>query len=189
MNWLPKNRQKRNQLFLTLGAAVILIGGMLFGMIRPQYARLAGIRRQTADAQTKLKNNQRTILESEALATQQAELSSNLTQAESDMATGDIYAWTIDTMRHFKMHYRVDLPDIGQPSVSDVDILPHFPYKQLKFTVHGTGYYHDIGKFIADFENKFPHMRVMNLEISPIGGDSEKLAFSMDIVALVKSAP
>ena len=188
MNWLPKNRQKRNQLFLTMGAVVVLIGGMLFGLIRPQYAKLAGIRQQTADAQGKLKNNQHVIMESEASATELADLTSNLSDAETDMATGDIYAWTIDTMRHFKMHYRVDLPDIGQPSVSDVDILPHFPYRQLKFTVHGTGYYHDIGKFIADFENKFPHMRVMNLEMSPVGGDSEKLAFSMDIVALIKTA-
>jgi hypothetical protein len=53
----------------------------------------------------------------------------------------------------------------------------------------GTGYFHDIGKFIADLENKFPHMRVVNLAIDPSnaqGAGLEKLSFRMEIVALVK---
>ena len=69
-----------------------------------------------------------------------------------------------------------------------MDLLPHFPYKQLKVTVNGTAYYHDLGKFIADFENTYPHARVVNLTIDPAGGtgdDSEKLAFRMDIIALI----
>ena len=104
------------------------------------------------------------------------------------MATGDIYAWTIDTMRHFKAGYRVEVPEIGQPSLSDMDMFPNFPYKQLRFNVLGTGYYHDIGKFIADLENKFPHVRVLNVDMSPVANEGEKLSFSLDVVALVKGA-
>jgi hypothetical protein len=188
MNWLPKNKQKRNQLFMALGGSVVLVCAVIFGLIRPQYQKLSTIRKNTADAQTHLKTIQHLIQQEDATTSELSTNMDNLSKAEEDMATGDIYAWTVDTMRHFKSSYRVDVPEVGQPSSGDVDIILHFPYKQLRFSLRGTGYYHDIGKFIADLENKFPHMRVVNLDMSPVGGDSEKLTFSMDVIALVKSS-
>ena len=188
MNWLPKNKQKRQQVYLTLAGTVILIVGMAFGLIRPQYAKLSAIKKQTADTSGQLKGIEASIQQAESMANQLSNVTGHLSRDEQDMATGDVYAWTIDTMRHFKVNYKVELPEIGQPSVGDVDLIAHFPYKQLKFTLRGSGYYHDIGKFIADLENKFPHMRIENLEMVPAGSDGERLLFSMDIIALVKSA-
>jgi hypothetical protein len=188
MNFLPKNRQKRNQFFMALGVTVVLVFGLGFGLVRPQYATLAGVRKSTADTQSHLKSIQRMVQQSDAASNELDDVSSILSSSEGDMARGDVYAWTVDTMRHFKADYKVDVPEIGQPGISDEDLFLHFPYKQLRFTVHGTGYYHDIGKFIADLENKFPHMRVVNLEMSPASSDSEKLSFSMDIIALMKSS-
>jgi hypothetical protein len=188
MNLLPKTRQKRNQLFVSLAVTLIAIGGIYFGVIRPQYIKLAGLRKQAVDMRGKLDANDRVIQQADSSAKQLASLASQLSTNEEDMATGDIYQWTLDTMRHFKIHYnKVDVPDIGQPSVGDMDLLPHFPYKQLTFNVRGTGYYHDIGKFIADFENKYPHMRVVGLQMAP-ANDGEKLSFNVNIVALVKSS-
>ena len=67
-----------------------------------------------------------------------------------------------------------------------------FPYKAAIFNVRGTAYYHDLGKFLADFENAFPYLRVQNLELEPAAnssatttGEAEKLAFKMEIVALI----
>lgn len=188
MSLLPKNRQKRNQLYFALAAALVLIGGIAFGLIRPQYLKLAAIKKQALTTRDRLDTYRRLIAQSGAISNELAGASARLSRDESDMATGDVYAWTIDTMRHFKADYKVEIPEIGPPSVGQVDLLPQFPYKQLQFNLRGTGYYHDIGKFIADFENKYPHMRVVNLELSPVGGGSEKLSFSMDIIALVKSA-
>jgi len=105
------------------------------------------------------------------------------------MATGDNYAWTFDTIRRFKASYRVDIPTISQPALGEVDVLPQFPFKQIRVTVSGTAYYHDLGRFIADFENAFPHIRVVNIAIEPVNpteAGNEKLSFRMDIVALVK---
>jgi len=65
----------------------------------------------------------------------------------------------------------------------------NFPYKQMRFTLTGVAYYHDLGKFIADFENKFPHCRVVNLSADAPGSMSangERLNFRMDIITLVK---
>ena len=188
MIFIPKNRQKRNQLFMALGGTVVLVAGLFFGLIRPQYNKLSTIGKQTQDTQERYKSVENLIHQSNAAGAELAGATNDLASAESDMATGDIYAWTVDTMRHFKLGYKVDVPEIGQPSMGDMEMVPNFPYKQLRFTIHGTGYYHDIGKFIADLENKFPHMRVLNLDMSPVGNESERLSFTMDIVALVKGA-
>ena len=185
---LPKNRQKRNQFLLTVAGTVTVVAVLGFGLVRPQYAKLSDIKKQTADTESHLKSTRTLIQQSNASSNELSDVTADLSDAETDMATGDIYAWTVDNMRHFRSNYKVDVPEIGQPSMGEMDMFPNFPYKQLKFTIRGTGYYHDIGKFIADLEDKFPHMRVVNLEISPVGGDSEKLSFSMDIVALVKSS-
>lgn len=187
MNLLPRNRQKRNQLFLTLAITLVAIAGIGFGLVRPQYQELAAIQQKTRDAQALLLKYEHIIQESNGDTNELAKGTSELARQEQDMANGDIYAWTVDMVRHFKANYKVDVPEIGQPNVSEMDLLPDFPYKQLQFDLRGTGYYHDIGKFIADFENTHPHMRVVNLELEPVGGDTEKLMFHMDIIALVNS--
>jgi hypothetical protein len=113
-----------------------------------------------------------------------------LAHAEEDIAVGDVYSWTFDTIRQFKAKYPLDIPNVGQPSIGVVDLIGDMPYKQVKVVVSGSGYYHDIGKFISDFENNFPHIRVVNLILDPIaaspGITMEKLNFRMEIVALVK---
>jgi hypothetical protein len=103
------------------------------------------------------------------------------------MASGDLYSWTYGTIRLFKQQYKVEIPEIGHPEVGDADLFATFPYKQLRFSINGKAYFHDLGKFVADFENAFPHARVVNLAIEPANGEGEKLSFRMDIVELIKS--
>jgi hypothetical protein len=47
------------------------------------------------------------------------------------------------------------------------------------------GYYHEFGKFFADFENAFPYFIIQNVEIAPSGQaeGQEKLSYTFDIVA------
>jgi hypothetical protein len=84
----------------------------------------------------------------------------------------------------------VDIPQIGKEAPCDVGVFPTFPYQAAAFGVRGKGYYHDIGKFVADFENSFPYMRIQNLELAPDGGaqaaDDETIQFRMEIVTLIK---
>ena len=64
-------------------------------------------------------------------------------------------------------------------------------YKQATMQIGGTAYYHDLGQFIADFENEFPLTRVANLTIEfaqGAQGDREKLAFKMDLITLIKAS-
>ena len=189
MNILPKDREKRTQFTLVIICTLAVLGLIGFVLIRPQYNALSKIHKTERDAQAKLQTIRETVKKLGDTGTQLSVTASNLSRVEEDVASGDNYAWTYDTIRRFKATHRVDIPTIGQPSMGDVDVLPQFPYRQIKVNISGTAYYHDLGKFIADFENTFPHIRVVNLTVEPLnitGLGNEKLSFRMDIVALAK---
>jgi Tfp pilus assembly protein PilO len=189
MNIFPKDREKRTQFILVIFCTLVVLGLIGFALIRPQYQTLSKIAKTESDERDKLQKIKDTIKKAGDAATQLSNVTSNLSRGEEDMASGDIYAWTYDTIRKFKASYRVDVPTIGQPSLGEVDVLPQFPYKQIRVSISGTAHYHDLGRFIADFENTFPHIRVVNLTIEPVNATepgNERLSFRMDIVALVK---
>jgi Tfp pilus assembly protein PilO len=190
MNKLPK--EKRDKLILVIAGSLVLLGVIYFALIRPQYETIASIMTQTNDARNKLQTMEDTVKKTDATRDELIDALDTLSHSESDIASGDTFAWTYDMMRGFKANYKtVDMPGIGQSSIGDVDFLPAFPYRQIKVTVTGTAFYHDLGKFIMDFENTYPHIRVANLSLEPAGAsgdDKEKLAFRMDIIALIKQS-
>jgi Tfp pilus assembly protein PilO len=180
---------KRNQLILVLMVTAVLIGAVYFLLISPQNSQNSQLINQTKDRQADLDKYKKIISEAQTTSNQLASVSLQLDNAERDIATGDTYAWIYDTIRRFKANYHVDIPTIGQPSIGDVDLIPNFPYKQVRITLNGTAYYHDLGKFIADFENNFPHIRLVNLSLQPdndANGIAEQLSFRVDLVALIK---
>jgi Tfp pilus assembly protein PilO len=185
MNKLPK--EKRDQLILVCMGTLLLLILIVFGLIRPQYDNISAINAKINAARKDLQSKEDTIKKADTVSTQLADLTYTLSQAEGDLVSGDPAQWIYNTIRNFKEHYKVDISVNSQLSMGEVDLLPHFPYKQLKVTLGGTAYYHDLGKFIADFENAFPHARFANLTLEPVGGtgdNSEKLTFRMDIIAL-----
>lgn len=188
------SREKRTQLIVVVSLTVVALGLIYFFLILPQKNGLQQLASAKIDAEKKLQQYQDTIKKADETATNLQLVATSLTTAETDIASGDIYAWTYDTIRRFKTNYHVDIPNIGQPSdVTAVDLLPGYPYKQIRLSLNGTAFYHDLGKFVADFENTFPHMRLVNLEIQPSPGGTatdaaEKLAFRMEVIILVKTA-
>ena len=115
------------------------------------------------------------------------------------MAPGvDLYSWARQLLDKARAGHEVNIIDVTRPSKGEVGLLAQFPYEAANFSVRGAAYYHDFGKFLADFENQFPYFRVQNLSLTAgsegtAGADSsgsrageEKLSFKMDIVALVK---
>jgi Tfp pilus assembly protein PilO len=179
---------KRNQLVIVALVTLAALSAIYFFLISPQNQDNKKLTRQITDKRAELDKMRGLIKTTVTVSNQLAAVSGQLHLAETDIASGDAYAWTYDVLRRFKSTYAVDIPSIGQPSISDVDLLPNFPYKQLRVSLTGVAYYQDLGKFVADFENDFPHMRVVNLTISPVdqNGDSEKLSFHMDVIALAK---
>lgn len=180
---------KRNQLIGVIVATLGLICLVYFILISPQNEKNHDLAEKIGQETTRLAQYKAAITNMDATTSALADLNQQLADAEGDIASGDLYAWSYDKIRAFKAGYRVDIPNIGQPSQGECDLMGNFPYKQISFSLSGTGYYHDLGKFVSDFENKFTHCRVVNLQADPVGENTvagEKLNFRMQIIALVK---
>ncbi len=187
MKRLPK--EKRNQLILALSIVALAVGGLWFGLIAPQQRALTALDGRKAEAKNKLTQMAAQIRTSQQIESQLGEATAELSKLEEGMAAGDLYSWAINMIRQFKANYKIDIPQFSQiDGPKDVNLIPKFPYKQATLTIGGTGYFHDIGKFVADFENEFPYMRLVNLVLEPAAtpGDAERLSFKVEIVALVK---
>ena len=188
MNRLSK--EKKNQLLLIAVVTLSVLAGIYFSLIRAQQERLAALQSQKQEAAAKLARIQETKRSSSRIEAELVEVRETLDVQEQDMAIDDHYAWMLDFIRKFKLPYPIDIRQFNSKGPSKVTLFPRFPYQEMTITIMGSGYYHDIGKFIADFENRYPSCRVMNLEMSPEASqspdDAEALSFKMDIVALIK---
>jgi len=184
------SKQKRTHLILVALLTAVALGGLGFGLIRYQYGELGMIAQQTEDAGKKLVRMKQVIQQADEIQNKLTEASDRLAALETDMASGDLYSWGLDVLRRFRAAYKVEVPAVNQPVLGEASLLPKFPYKQAAFTLGGTAYYHDLGRFIADFENQFPHLRIVNLNLDPvsslISGEREKLEFKLDVVVLVR---
>jgi len=191
MSWRKLPKEKRVHLILVAVGIVAVLGALGFGLIRWQYRRLNQIADRIQIAEKRLQQVQQSIARAEQIEAEFDAQNRRLAEVEDAMASGDVYSWAVNFLRRFKLPYRVDIPQIGQPvGPVDVNLLPKFPYKQVTLKIAGTAYYQDLGQFIADFENQFPFIRLNNLTLEPVTGpsaaDREKLAFTFDIVALAR---
>jgi Tfp pilus assembly protein PilO len=191
MNLSKLPKEKRNQLILVVIVTLGTLGLLGFGLIKYQYENLKRLATRKATAETKLAQMEDAVKNTIRIQSDLAEAKQTLSQLESDVApAGDLYSWLISTIRSFKTPYKVEIPQYSQiGATTDTTILPGFPYKQASMTVAGKAHYHDLGRFLADFENKFPHIRIQNLALDVDGNpqEVEMLAFRMDIVTLVKA--
>ena len=184
MKKLPK--EKRNQVILVWLIVIAIVVGWAFMVLDYQLKA----RQRAGDSLSKRIDQFTTMTNLIALKEQKrAEAESagyELDVIESKMINGDAFSWAVNTLRDFKQGRNVDLPQISQPAITKTSLLPGFPYDQAKLTVAGLAHFHDLGMFIADFENQFPHVRINNLDIQPNTTGDERLNFRMDIIFLVK---
>ena len=191
MNKFPKD--KRNKLLLVAFGTLVVLAGLWYAVLSPQRNKLKEIAKKTAEAENKLADGMRTTASAEAMEADLQTATGKLKAVESGMPSGDMYAWFIQTIDRFRLPYRVDLPQKSREVIGEAGLLPKFPYRAATFTVRGGGYFHDFGKFLSDFENNFPYLRVQNLELetssltSTNSDEREKLSFKMEIVALVNA--
>jgi hypothetical protein len=191
MNFSKLPKEKRNQLVLVVMLTLIATAGLYFGLIRRQHENLDYLAAKKTGAATKLQVVLDAIHRADRIKAELDEAKTALAGAESDIASGDLYAWVVNWLRLYKAHYKVEIPQYSQlGSPVDVNLLPNFPYKQTMLTVAGTAHFHDLGRFLADLENQFPHVRLLNLTLDAnapsMAVEPETLSFKMDIVTLAK---
>jgi Tfp pilus assembly protein PilO len=188
MNKLSK--EKRNQLILVCVLTLIVMAGLYFGLIANQQRNLQKLATSQQNARNQLNQINNTIKSSTKIEADLDAVGQMLAGHEANMASEDGYLWMVQFLRKFIENYPVEIRQYNSKGSAAMDMFPKFPYKQFTVTITGSAYYYDLGKFIADFENRYPSVRVMNLELAPDSAvgplEKGKLAFKMDIVALVK---
>ena len=187
MNKLSK--EKRTHLVLVILITIVVLAGLWFGLINLQQQKLRALDDKKTSTRAKLDRVEQAVKNAETLEADVAQTTKQLAQLEDDMAPGDALSWMWSKINQFKPPYKVEIPQISSPETSkDVDIIPKFPYKQATFVVSGSAYFHEFGRFIADFENHFPYFRIENLSQQPLLADNEreKLQFKLDLITLVK---
>ncbi len=194
MNLRKLPDEKRNKLILVVAATLLVVAGLYFLLIKHQNENLVGLANRKVEAQASRRHVLETIRRAAEIETELARSRKALAEAEADIASGDLYSWVINTLREFKAAYRVNVPQFNPIGpTTDVNVLPQFPYKQATMSLAGTAHFHDFGRFLADLENQFPHIRVANLSLelnqSPAAEDQETVSFKLDLITLVKTNP
>jgi hypothetical protein len=185
MNRLSK--EKRNQVVLVGIVTLGVLAGLYMGLIRFQQSNLAELRSQQKTTNDKLSQIGDAIRNNTRIESDLAAATNALGEKEADMIEDDAYLWMHDVLSKFKQPYEhLVIQQYTPRGATDMNLMPKFPYRQFTLGIMGTGYYHDIGKFIADFENRFPTSRVVNLQLSPDpSSQDERLVYHMDIITLM----
>jgi Tfp pilus assembly protein PilO len=193
MNNLPK--AKRDQLILVVVVTLMIIGALVFFVIDMQHSELKRTQLKTESMRAKL-------LQADQLSRTEPDLQVRLQKVVKDLSgketflapDHDTYAWLLQNLAQFLSVHRgagITPSGISQPDIAETTLIPRFAYKQATFHVKGAGYFHDVGRFVADLENEFPYVRVQNIEMSrvvggTVGTDGEKLNVSFDMVMLMQ---
>ena len=197
---MPKiSKEKRDQLILVIIGTITITAGLWYGVIKTRREQLEESRGRRQAAIDKLERAKERVKQAEKVETEMKAATKKLKTIEDFMAPGaDLYSWAYVLLENARAGHDVNIIDVTRPARGDVGLLAQFPYDAAMFSVRGAAYYHDFGKFLADFENKFPYFRVQNLLLGPGGdvsagsetpnlhGGSEKLHFKIDVVALIK---
>lgn len=183
---------KRNKLILVALGTLVLCGVVWYYLIGALNRNIADFKDKQATAEEQRKKIDTATKNAAKLEKDLAAANEKLNAINEEMASGDLYSWMYTTIKTFARSYRVDIPQFSTIEAAANNLIPGFPYRQVKITIAGDGFFHDIGRFVADFENRFPHIRVENLNLEPATGsdrtaEREKLSFRMDIIALVNN--
>src|SRR6185312_15753123 len=192
------SKDKRDKLILVAIGTIAISVGLWLGVVRTRNDQLKTSRTALGKARDKLDKARKVVsLAAQAQADMEA-ATNKLGLIEETMASGDLYSWAYLLLEKARGGHDVNIIEVARPAKGEVGVLAQFPYEAAIFSVRGMGYYHEFGKFLADFENRFPYFRVQNLSLSggsegSTGASSsvaqsgeEKLSFKMDIVALIK---
>jgi hypothetical protein len=184
------SKAKKQQMVLVVIGACGVIAALWTLVINTRYEKLAQVQKRTLDMKEKVTKAEGLLKKSDEVEADLEADTKVLDAIENGMASGDIYLWLINTINHFNSLRKVTMVDFPRETLGEVGLLPKFPYKAATFPIKGNGYFHDLGKFLAEFENSFPYVRIQNLELFSGGkvdaGDPEKLNFKFEIVVLVK---
>ena len=161
------SKEKRNRLILVIILTIAIGFGLWYGIITTRKQLLEEAKATIRASIDKLEKAKTLVKQADKAEARLAAATDKLKVVEDSMASGDYYTWAIQLFNKARAGHDVTIIETTRPVKGDVGLLPQFPYQAAIFTVRGSGHYHDLGKFLADFENSFPYFRVQNLSLAP----------------------
>jgi hypothetical protein len=186
-------KEQRERIILAVLMSLAACAGIWYGLLEPERAGLRARARLLADTQGKLSTVRRELRLTESFKAHLDAAQRQIGSMEGKMPTGDVYRWAIRSMTSLQTN-NVEIANLEPPRLGDSSILPKVSYKTALFSVNGAAHYHDFGKFLANLENSFPHMRLQRLELEPMQfgeattASQEQLNFKIEVLALIKSS-
>jgi len=184
---------KRRSLIALGVGAVALIGALVWLVVIPLRAKVKIEARRLVEVQDKVQKARRTIKSAEQVGADLREASRRLEGLEQGIAQGDCYRWLVNALLAFQGPFNIEIAQVEQPVLlAEVPLPPRVPYKAATCVVTGTGTYHAFGFFLAEFENRYPLIRLQSLELAPapyVETDPRapgKLTFTLRLLVLVK---
>jgi Tfp pilus assembly protein PilO len=191
-------KAQRDQLIAVAIGGVAVIAGLVYFVVFAQEKELKTIKANQVKTQAKLNDESAQVREAQQVGQALTNSQEALRQREVNFAPErEPQIWLVGVMQHFCLptndlqRYRsLSILDIKPPEITDKGDVAGFPYKWAKFHITAQGYYHDFGRFTADFENSFRYFRIQDLEITAplVRQDPDMLSYSFDIVAPQVSA-
>lgn len=193
--------EKKQHLVAVALGTVAGLAAVWFVLIGPAKAALATLHVQIAEAEKKFTDADRLVKRAQTVQEELERIEAHLAGIEAGMVPGgELVEWirSVEIKFSSQAPYKVDIPNKPFRGQGDIGMIPDFPYKAATYSFGGTAYYHDLGRYLADWENQFPYMRVQNLELTPedasptgpagpaTADDRERLAFTFEVSVLIK---
>lgn len=201
MNKLSK--EKKDRLILTCIGCVGIIAVLYFLVITDQKREIAQLDSKIAALKSKRDISDKQVKRLPDIQVDLEEQKKVLIQKQAEMPKPEEdHVWFIRIMEEMRTKYGLEVDDIKTPAPIDPGVLPKFPFRGVELRVSVIGNYADFGRFLADFENRFPYMRVEIMSIGPekagatprpgevpsiSSKDSGTLRFNYRVIALIKS--
>lgn len=187
MNNLSK--EKKSQILAVCLGTAACCAAIWFGLVEGMNERLKTIDKRRKEMAEKLAKAERLTKNRVALHEELVTKRAFINELEEGMASGDMYAWIIGLMNREVPAFNLSIPVYSREAVVDIGVLPKFPYRAAAFPIRGTGHFHDLGRFIAHMENRYPFMRVQNIELTPSPEGRGRLDFRFEIISPIKPLP
>lgn len=184
------NERDKKLLFLIVAVTAAVAGLYYWAVIRTELRLLQQAAEEHQNLQRQAQEIRAFAAQWETWQQQLTAISNALHELERDLPTGDIYRWQLQRFLNPKAP-GIIMSDVEPPKAAD-PLIPgtNTPYATVTFGLNGRARFHDFGRFLADLENRYLHLRVDSLELQPTMPDAvqseeaRRLFFRLELLSL-----
>lgn len=181
------NKEKQKQMGIIIGVALLLGGLIWYYIIGGQNARLAKVEEALADLDNQIQRAERSKRLAPARQAELNALREEIAQVESQMIPAEQLngnKWLLDLVNRFiQKKYAVTPTRLSSEPMKGKQfvIVPKFAYSGAAYDLELRGFFHEFGRFLADFETSFPYIRVHDIHMSPLATPSAAIGPAADL--------